>query len=159
MPISRFFQSVADHRGRLAEELDPDAVGVLDVYLRPLGYSGGDGGLRSRADEFLVRLLYIVDDEREMVQLLPPLIAGEEPTALRVPVQFEPLRGTTTLQMDVPPAMGHRSPTNNSHSENTAVERQGSFEVAHPDSGVVESKLHAKAIVSTRERLRPAEWR
>lgn len=68
----------------LLEQLDPDAVGILDVDLRVRGVLGPHGHVDAHPHEFAVRPLDVGHDEGQMVQLLAQMVGRVEPALLSV---------------------------------------------------------------------------
>src|SRR5437870_1174622 len=127
---------------RSGEQLDPDPVRILDVDFRAFRLLRRHRGLRSLSDQLAVRLLRVVHDEGEMVDLLSLSIGGIEPGSRRIPVQFESLAGTSPLELDVLAAMRHRPPVHDPHPERLRVEGERARQVPHANARVVEAVLH-----------------
>src|SRR5213080_3086083 len=127
---------------RSGEQLDPDPVRILDVDFRALRLLRRHRGLRTLSDQFAVRFLGVIHYERQMVDLLAPPIGRVEPGSRRIPIQFEPLAGTSSLELNVLSAVRHRPSVHDPHPERLLVEGERACQVPHSNARVVETVLH-----------------
>src|SRR2546426_7981553 len=127
---------------RSGEQLDPDPVRILDVDFRALRLLRRHRRLRTLSDQFAVRFLGVIHYERQIVDLLAPPIGRVEPGSRRIPIQFEPLAGTSSLELNVLSAVRHRPSVHDPHPERLLVEGERACQVPHSNARVVETVLH-----------------
>src|SRR2546427_2348291 len=127
-------------RSARPRKLNPDSVRVFHIDLGSLRVLRRDCGLGATLDKLFERLLDILDNEREVVELIDRRIFGVELAAFGVPVKLEHLLRALSPQVNILSTVRHRPLSDDLQPDNLGVEIKRLLEVAHPDSGIVEVK-------------------
>src|SRR6267143_4453859 len=127
------------------KKLDPDPVRIAhESELIARLFERLHFRSRSLCRNFAEGVTHVGDPERQMVKFLPLPVGRVEAGARRVPIEFESLRRSRTLQLDPNASVMHFSFSRDLHAHHYSVELDRSVEVSDPDAGVEETH-HAGA--------------
>src|SRR2546425_4429939 len=129
-------------RSARPRKLNPDSVRVFHIDLGSLRVLRRDCGLGATLDKLFERLLDILDNECEVVELIARRIFGVELAAFGIPVKLEHLPRALSPQVDILSAVRHRPFSDDLQPDNPGIEIKRLLQVPHPDSGIVEPKYH-----------------